>query len=63
VIPEYEEMPGWTETDKVVGSALPRPAAQYIERVSELTGVPVWVTSIGPGRSETIVNHNPFVRR
>jgi adenylosuccinate synthase len=69
VIPEYEEFPGWAETpqkqgasassDQVV-SPLPPAAARYIARVSELAGVPVWVTSVGPGRSETIVNYNPF---
>ena len=64
VVPEYEELPGWTDTDKVAGSApaagLPKAAARYIARVSELTGVPVWLTSIGPARAETIVDHNPF---
>jgi adenylosuccinate synthase len=68
-VPVYEELPGWPEQGKLAGSdlsamnaqSMPKAAAQYIARVSELVGVPVWVTSVGPSRAETIVDHNPFV--
>jgi len=58
-VPVYEDLPGWESRDDVV-AALPKAAAAYIARVSELVGVPVWVTSVGPGRAQTIVTHNPF---
>jgi len=34
-----------------------------MQRVSGLVGVPVWVASVGPGRNETIVRHDPFAAR
>ena len=39
---------------------MPPNARRFIERVSALAGVPVWVTSVGPGRGQTIVSHDPF---
>jgi adenylosuccinate synthase len=67
--PVYEEMPGWPEiTTKITGVAegamkeadLPAAARSYLARVAELVGVPVWITSMGPSRNETIVRTNPF---
>jgi adenylosuccinate synthase len=69
VVPEYEELPGWAESPRSekahdkASVALPDAAARYIARVSELAGVPVWVTSVGPSRSETIISRNPFLDR
>ena len=68
VRPIYEELPGWSETTVPEGgapseAALPKTARAYVERVSALVGVPVWVTSIGPGRTETIVKKNPLSAR
>jgi adenylosuccinate synthase len=60
VVPEYEDLPGWAETDKGGAPTLPPAAARYVARVSDLAGIPVWVTSVGPSRGETIVGHNPF---
>lgn len=70
VRPIYEEHPGWAEvsagaladngTGTVEPSALPANARAFIERVSALIGIPVWVASVGPGRTETIVFHDPF---
>jgi adenylosuccinate synthase len=65
-VPVYEELAGWPEhstsgrTSAGAPLAVPPAAAAYIARVSELAGIPVWVTSVGPSRSETIVGHNPF---
>jgi adenylosuccinate synthase len=56
-VPVYEELPGWPE---VPGEDVPPNARRFIERVSALAGIPVWVTSVGPGRGQTIVSHDPF---
>ncbi|MCA1020524.1 adenylosuccinate synthase [Halobacillus litoralis] len=55
--PVYEEMPGWTEdiTGAESLSDLPANARHYIERVSQLTGIPLSVFSVGPDRSQTNV--------
>ncbi|MBN8236455.1 adenylosuccinate synthase [Halobacillus kuroshimensis] len=55
--PVYEEMPGWTEDITGVKnlSELPANARHYIERVSQLTGIPLSVFSVGPDRSQTNV--------
>jgi adenylosuccinate synthase len=65
-VPVYEELPGWAD-DSASGAGasggaatLAKEAASYIARVSELCGIPIWVTSIGPGRTQTIVSKNPF---
>jgi adenylosuccinate synthase len=56
--PIYEELPGWAETP---GQDVPPAAARFVERISALAGIPIWVTSVGPGRSQTLVARNPFV--
>ncbi|CDQ18434.1 Adenylosuccinate synthetase [Halobacillus karajensis] len=55
--PVYEEMPGWTEdiTGAKTLSDLPKNARHYIERVSQLTGIPLSIFSVGPDRSQTNV--------
>lgn len=55
--PVYEEMPGWKEDitgAKTLGD-LPENARHYIERVSQLTGIPLSVFSVGPDRNQTNV--------
>jgi adenylosuccinate synthase len=54
--PVYEELPGWSDTDEDV----PPNAARFVMRVSALAGIPIWVTSVGPARAQTIVARNPF---
>ncbi len=53
--PIYEELPGWTEDITGVKSLdeLPDNARHYIERVSQLTGIPLSIFSVGPDRSQT----------
>lgn len=55
-------MPGWTES--TVGAqqlaALPQAARNYIDRLAELTGIPIDIISTGPDRVETIVLRHPF---
>jgi adenylosuccinate synthase len=53
--PVYEELPGWTEDItgcKTLGE-LPANARHYLERVSQLTGIPLSIFSVGPDRSQT----------
>ncbi len=51
----YEELPGWTED--VSGartlSDLPENARHYVERVSQLTGIPIAIFSVGRNREQT----------
>ena len=60
--PVYEELEGWTEPlrDLRELEALPKAAQRYLRRIEELTGVPLALVSVGPGRVETIVLKNPF---
>ncbi|UCZ53229.1 adenylosuccinate synthase [Bacillus shivajii] len=53
--PVYEELPGWDEDITGVRSLheLPKNALYYVERVSQLTGIPLSVFSVGPDRSQT----------
>ncbi|MDY0409912.1 adenylosuccinate synthase [Paracerasibacillus soli] len=48
--PIFEEMPGWTEDITNVTSLheLPKNARHYVERISQLTGVPLSIFSVGP---------------
>ena len=62
VEPVYEVVPGWHES--TVGhremEALPDAARSYLNRLSELVGVPIDIISTGPGRDETIVRRHPL---
>lgn len=60
--PIYEEMPGWTEDITQVKSLheLPENARHYLERVSQLTEVPLSIFSVGPDRTQTIVVRNVY---
>ena len=62
VEPVYEVVPGWHES--TVGhrelEALPDAARGYLDRLSELVGVPIDIISTGPGRDETIVRRHPL---
>jgi adenylosuccinate synthase len=53
--PIYEELPGWPE-----GEDVPAAAARFVARISALAGIPIWVTSVGPARAQTLVSRNPF---
>lgn len=60
--PIYEEMAGWSEniTEAHSLSDLPQNARHYIERISQLTGVPLSLFSVGPDRSQTIEVRSVF---
>ncbi|MCH4178396.1 MAG: adenylosuccinate synthase [Megasphaera sp.] len=57
VEPVYEEMPGWKchISDMKTYEELPEKARNYVERISELVGVPLGIVSVGPNRNQTIV--------
>ncbi len=54
--PVYEDWPGWLEptTGARRWEDLPEKAQRYLERVSELSGVPVALVSVGSDRSQTM---------
>ena len=57
VEPVYEDMPGW-KTDISACKTydeLPEAARKYVERISELVGVPLGIVSVGPNRSQTSI--------
>jgi adenylosuccinate synthase len=56
--PVYEELPGWPDAED---GSVPPAAARFVERISALAGIPIWVTSVGPARAQTLVARNPFV--
>lgn len=55
--PVYEELPGWKEDITGVRhlNDLPENARHYIERITQLTGIPMSIFSVGPDREQTIV--------
>ncbi len=60
--PIYETMPGWTESSVgVVDYAkLPANAQKYLQRIQEVTGVPIHIVSTSPDRDHTIMMKHPF---
>ncbi|THE13145.1 adenylosuccinate synthase [Bacillus timonensis] len=60
--PVYEELPGWTEDITACKSLdeLPENARHYVERVSQLTGIPLSIFSVGPDRNQTNVVRSPW---
>ena len=63
--PVYEEMPGWTEDITGVKKLdeLPENARHYVERVSQLTGIPLSVFSVGPDRNQTNVIRSVYASK
>ncbi|MNW21849.1 Adenylosuccinate synthetase [compost metagenome] len=53
--PVYEELPGWSED--ITGARrledLPETTRRYVERVAELTGIPISIFSVGRNREQT----------
>ncbi len=58
----YETYPGWSEDISGIREFefLPENARNYLKKIEELTGVPIYIVSVGPGREQTIVLKNPF---
>jgi adenylosuccinate synthase len=53
--PVLEELPGWEEdiTGVKTLDELPENARHYLERVAQLTGIPLSIFSVGPDRNQT----------
>ena len=62
VEPIYEELPGWKTGISACRTYadLPENARKYVERISELVGVPLGIISVGPDREQTIVLRRIF---
>jgi len=62
--PVYEDFAGWSQSTYGVREwdALPANARRYLERLSEVTGVPIDLVSTGPDREQTILLRNPFAK-
>lgn len=60
--PVYETLSGWSEdiSGVRIKADLPRNTLNYLNRIEELTQVPIDLISVGPGRNETIVVKHPF---
>ncbi len=54
--PVYETLPGWNRPSAGARDHrdLPREARRYLDRVEELTGVPIWFVSVGTEREQII---------
>ena len=55
--PKYLEMPGWSKSTAGQSSyeALDNNAKSFIEKIEEISGVPVIMISTGPKREDTII--------
>lgn len=60
--PIYETLAGWSESSVGVTQydALPKNAQIYLNRIQEITGVPIHVISTSPDRDHTIKLCDPF---
>jgi adenylosuccinate synthase len=61
--PIYETMPGWSETTVGVTEydKLPINARLYLQRIEQVTGVPVDIVSTSPDRDHTIMMRHPYL--
>lgn len=55
-VPVYEILPGWKTDISGIRTyeELPEAARKYVERIAEVTGVPLGIVSVGPNRAQTI---------
>lgn len=62
VEPIYSEVPGWDESISECRAfdELPKNARHYIQTIEQLTGVPITLVSVGPGREQSIIRKAPF---
>ena len=60
--PVYETLPGWTEDITGVRSLddLPANARHYLERLSQLSEIPLSIFSVGPDRTQTNIVQNVY---
>ncbi len=62
IIPQYEVVPGWSESTLGAKTLeeLPQAARDYIAKIESMVGAPIDIVSTGPDRVETIVLRHPF---
>jgi len=55
--PVYESLPGWSEeiVDATDRAKLPSNARNYLQRIERIVGIPVEIVSVGPERTQTLV--------
>ena len=60
--PVFEDFPGWHEdlTEIERFEDFPQAAKNYVQRITGLTGVPVALVSVGPGRKQTKILQDIF---
>ena len=60
--PVYETISGWTQSTVGVTDyqQLPSEARLYLERIAQLTGVPIHMVSTSPDRDHTILMRDPY---
>ena len=53
----YETLPGWSQEidDATDRAGLPVNAQRYLQRIEEIVGVPIEIISVGPERTQTVV--------
>jgi len=62
--PVYETLPGWTEDITACRRVddLPEAAKRYLDYITEQTGLPIDIVSVGPRRTQTIIRRDSFDR-
>jgi adenylosuccinate synthase len=61
--PIYEKIPGWTQSTVGVTryEQLPVNAQLYLQRIAQVTGVPIHMVSTSPDRDHTILMRDPYL--
>jgi adenylosuccinate synthase len=61
--PLYETMEGWTESTVGITDydSLPVNARLYLQRIEQVTGVPIDIISTSPDRDHTIMKRHPYL--
>ena len=62
-VPVYETMPGWSGSTVGITQydRLPVAARLYLQRIEQVTGVPIHMVSTGPDRDQTIMMRHPYL--
>src|SRR5574343_836546 len=62
-VPVYETLEGWSASTVGVTQfdQLPTNARLYLQRIEQVTGVPIHMVSTSPDRDHTILMHHPFL--
>jgi adenylosuccinate synthase len=60
--PIYIELSGWRETTVGITDydQLPKNARVYLQKIEELSGIPIDIISTGADREQTIILRDPF---